>query len=128
MERNKKFSDMSDFNEYLTSRRKQIEHVLDQFVPLEKGPAYGLYDAARYSLLSGGKRLRPLLALATCKTLGGSEEAMLQPACAIEFIHTYSMIHDDLPCMDDDDFRRGKPTLHKAFSESHALLAGDFLL
>lgn len=87
-----------------------------------------LYIAARYSLLGGGKRIRPLLAIATGKMLGADLEALLNPACALEMIHTYSLIHDDLPAIDNDDFRRGKPSLHKAYGDANALLAGDFLL
>lgn len=87
-----------------------------------------LWDAARYSLLSSAKRLRPRLLFATLSTYEHPLEQGLDPACALEMIHTYSLIHDDLPCMDDDDFRRGKPSLHRAFPESTALLAGDFLL
>ncbi|NGX54338.1 MAG: hypothetical protein K1000chlam4_01064, partial [Chlamydiae bacterium] len=92
------------------------------------GPRSSLYEAARYSLLAPAKRIRPRIVIATAKMYGIPEEVSLAPACALEMIHTYSLIHDDLPCMDDDDFRRGKPSLHKAFSESHAVLAGDFLL
>lgn len=87
-----------------------------------------IFEAARYSLLSPGKRLRPQLVLATAKSFGADPFAALDPACAIEMIHTYSLIHDDLPCMDDDDLRRGKPTLHKIYGEAIALLAGDYLL
>lgn len=87
-----------------------------------------MYQAARYALLGGGKRLRPLLTLSVVDVMGGDISTALAPACAIEMIHTYSMIHDDLPCMDDDDFRRGKPALHKAFTEGHAVLTGDYLL
>ena len=87
-----------------------------------------LLDSERYSLFAGGKRIRPLLTLEFCKLFGGEEEAALPFACAVEMIHTYSLIHDDLPCMDDDDLRRGKPTNHKVFGESTALLAGDALL
>ncbi len=87
-----------------------------------------LLDAERYSLFAGGKRIRPMLTLAFCRLLGGEEEAALPFACAVEMIHTYSLIHDDLPCMDDDDLRRGKPTNHKVFGEATALLAGDALL
>lgn len=86
-----------------------------------------LLEAARYSLFSPGKRLRPLLTLLTAEACGAPCEAALIPACAIEMIHTYSLIHDDLPCMDDDDFRRGKPSLHKAYPEGQAVLAGSFL-
>lgn len=87
-----------------------------------------IFDAMNYSLLAGGKRIRPVLALATCDMLGGDEELVLPFAAAIEMIHTYSLIHDDLPCMDNDDFRRGKPTNHKVFGEAMAVLAGDGLL
>ena len=87
-----------------------------------------LYEAERYSLLAGGKRVRAALVLETCRMLGGKDEAALPFACAIEMIHTYSLIHDDLPCMDNDDLRRGKPTNHKVFGEAYATLAGDGLL
>jgi geranylgeranyl diphosphate synthase type II len=87
-----------------------------------------LLDAERYSLFAGGKRIRPLLTLEFCRMFGGDERAALPFACAVEMIHTYSLIHDDLPCMDDDDMRRGKPTNHKVFGEAIALLAGDALL
>lgn len=87
-----------------------------------------LLDAERYSLFAGGKRIRPLLTLEFCRMFGGDDTAALPFACAVEMIHTYSLIHDDLPCMDDDEMRRGKPTNHKVFGESTALLAGDSLL
>ena len=87
-----------------------------------------LLEAEKYSLFAGGKRIRPLLTLEFCKLFGSEEEAAIPFACAVEMIHTYSLIHDDLPCMDDDDLRRGKPTNHKVFGESTALLAGDSLL
>lgn len=87
-----------------------------------------LLDSERYSLFAGGKRIRPVLTLEFCRMLGGEEEAALPFACAVEMIHTYSLIHDDLPCMDDDEMRRGKPTNHRVFGESTALLAGDALL
>ncbi len=90
---------------------------------------YGkIYDAMLYSLQAGGKRVRPVLALETCRMCGGQPEQALPFACAVEMIHTYSLIHDDLPCMDDDDLRRGKPTNHKVFGEATAVLAGDALL
>jgi geranylgeranyl diphosphate synthase type II len=110
--------------------RKQllIDQQLDMLIPVIDVPYQPLFAAARYSTLGKGKRIRPLFALSVCDALGGDETSALLPACALELIHTYSMIHDDLPCMDNDDFRRGKPTLHKAFPESIALLAGDFLL
>ena len=87
-----------------------------------------LHRAMRYSLFAGGKRLRPILCLAACGAAGGKISRALPPACAVEMVHTYSLIHDDLPCMDNDDFRRGKPTCHKAFGEGMAVLAGDALL
>ena len=86
-----------------------------------------IYDAMRYSLFAGGKRIRPVLALACCDALEGEKNDALILGSAIEMIHTYSLIHDDLPCMDNDDFRRGKPTCHKAFDEATAVLAGDAL-
>jgi geranylgeranyl diphosphate synthase type II len=92
------------------------------------GAAARLFEAMRYSLLAGGKRLRPIIALAACEAVGGASEAAMGLACALEMIHTYSMIHDDLPCMDDDDLRRGKPTNHKVYGEAIATLAGDALL
>ena len=118
----------NDLSAYLASRATEIEKQLDILVPQSNAPHKQLFAAARYSLLNGGKRIRPILVLAVCEMLRGNYEKALRPAAAIEMIHTYSLIHDDLPCMDNDDFRRGKPTLHKAFPEAHALLAGDFLL
>lgn len=105
-----------------------IEEVLDDLVPLTHLPHNEIFAAARYSLLAGGKRLRPLLALVTAEMLGCSSNQAIVAACTLEMIHTYSLIHDDLPCMDDDDFRRGKPSLHKAYPEGVAVLAGDYLL
>ena len=87
-----------------------------------------IYEAIRYSVFAGGKRMRPLLLLSVCEALGGSEEKAMPFACALEMIHTYSLIHDDLPCMDDDDYRRGKLTNHKVYGEAMAVLAGDALL
>ncbi|BDF70827.1 farnesyl-diphosphate synthase [Oscillospiraceae bacterium] len=94
----------------------------------DREPRADLYDAMRYSLLAGGKRLRPILALEACRMCGGDVEAVLPLACAVEMVHTYSLIHDDLPCMDDDDLRRGRPTNHKVYGEATAVLAGDGLL
>lgn len=117
------------FSEYLQSKQILIEEKLNELVPEKATMAYRqLFQAARYALMSGGKRLRPILAIATAEAFGGKAEAVLSAACALEMIHTYSLIHDDLPCMDDDDFRRGKPSVHKAFTEGHAVLTGDFLL
>jgi geranylgeranyl diphosphate synthase type II len=106
-----------------------IEKRLDQLIAETPSLPYAhLFSAARYSLLSSAKRIRPLLLFATLETYQIPIEQGIDPACAIEMVHTYSLIHDDLPCMDNDDYRRGKPTLHKVFPESHALLTGDFLL
>lgn len=105
-----------------------IQRELDILVPDKMCSYRTLYQAARYSLLSGGKRIRPLLTLAIVHLLQDDIKKAIHPVCALEIVHTYSLIHDDLPCMDDDDFRRGKPTLHKIYSEGHAVLVGDFLL
>lgn len=108
--------------------RSLVDQRLQELVPESNAPYKTLFSAARYSLHSSGKRLRPILMLGVIQMFGGSIEAALTPAAAIEMIHTYSLIHDDLPCMDNDDFRRGIPTLHKVYPEAIALLAGDFLL
>ncbi len=113
---------------YLKQRIELVERALAQSVAEPDGPAAKLFEAMRYSLMAGGKRLRPILALASCEAVGGTVEAATGLACALEMIHTYSMIHDDLPCMDDDDLRRGKPTNHKVYGEAMATLAGDALL
>jgi geranylgeranyl diphosphate synthase, type II len=120
---------MQDISHYLASQRRRIEQHLDKLIPAHDIQHYGhLFSAARYSLLGEGKRLRPLLTLATAEALGLSSDVVLTPACTLEIVHTYSLIHDDLPCMDDDDYRRGQPTLHKKYSEGHAVLTGDYLL
>lgn len=108
----------------LQAWRQAIDATLAELLPASSP----LFEAARYSLLSAGKRLRPLLLLATADSYGIDVSQAILPACALEMIHTYSLIHDDLPCMDDDDLRRGRPTLHKVYPEWQALLAGDFLL
>lgn len=113
---------------YLKDQSQIIEKELERLIPLRHGPNQKLYESARYALLGGGKRLRPILALAATRMFGGDPAHALAPSCALEMIHTYSMIHDDLPCMDDDDYRRGKLTVHKKYSEGHAVLTGDFLL
>ena len=108
----------------------RLRALVDEYLAgylLDCGPLTGLADAMRYSLLAGGKRLRPVLALAFCRAFGGDEAAALPVACALELLHTYSLIHDDLPAMDDDDLRRGKPSNHKVFGECTAILAGDAL-
>lgn len=105
-----------------------VERELDRLVPVRENPQKSIYCAMRYSLLAGGKRIRPVLALAIGEILGADERAVLPFACALEMIHTYSLIHDDLPAMDDDDLRRGLPTCHVQFGEANAILAGDALL
>lgn len=107
---------------------EKINSALFGFLPQETLREQKLIDAMKYSLEAGGKRVRPMLVLEFCALCGGSVEAALPLACAVEMIHTYSLIHDDLPCMDDDDLRRGKPSNHKVFGEDIALLAGDALL
>ncbi|MDR1000746.1 MAG: polyprenyl synthetase family protein [Clostridiales bacterium] len=104
----------------------RIDHALELYLPGCEAPA--LTNAMRYCLFAGGKRLRPRLLIASCRMFGGDEQAAMPFACAIEMIHTYSLIHDDLPAMDNDDFRRGKPSCHKQFGEALAILAGDALL
>lgn len=106
--------------------KKIIEQKLDEYIPI-KYPEE-IWESMRYSVLAGGKRLRPVLCLETCKVLSGDYTQAIPTACAIEMLHSQSLIHDDLPCMDNDDYRRGKPTNHKVFGESTAVLAGDALL
>ncbi|MCI0490283.1 MAG: polyprenyl synthetase family protein [Blastocatellia bacterium] len=113
---------------YLAQRAEEINAWLDRLVPSETIPPQQLHCAMRYSLFAGGKRLRPALVLATGEAFGASTESLMPAACAIEMIHTYSLIHDDLPAMDNDDLRRGRPTCHKKFGEATAILAGDALL
>ena len=113
---------------YMSAGAARVEAALMGCSAAPDGPAGRLFDAMRYSLLAGGKRLRPVLAMAACEAVGGALDAVMGFACAIEMIHTYSLIHDDLPCMDDDDLRRGRPTNHKVYGEAIATLAGDGLL
>ena len=113
---------------YLVSRQKLIERALDRYLPKADAKPATLHRAMRYSLFAGGKRLRPILCLATAEACGGKIPNALPLACALECIHTYSLVHDDLPSMDDDDFRRGRPTCHKVFGDGIAILAGDALL
>jgi len=117
-----------DLNAFLTARTEAVNRALDRFLPSEKTKPATIHKAMRYSLFAGGKRMRPALLLAAAQACGGSERDALPLACAVECIHTYSLIHDDLPAMDNDDFRRGKPTNHKVFGEGIAVLAGDALL
>ena len=113
---------------YLIQRTKVVDRALNRFLPKETVKPVTLHKAMRYSIFAGGKRLRPVLTLAAAEACGGSLDAALPAACAVECIHTYSLIHDDLPCMDDDDLRRGRPTNHKVFGDGVAVLAGDALL
>lgn len=114
--------------EYLSEKGKIIENRMRELIEAPHCSYKGIFESAAYSLFSGGKRLRPILVLAVTEALGGNPEDALDAACALEMIHTSSLIHDDMPCMDNDDFRRGKPTLHRAFPEWQALLTGDFFL
>ena len=117
------------WRERLREDTARIEAALERCLSRETGEGYvRIFEAVKYSALAGGKRLRPALTLAFCRLCGGDTEKALSFACALEMIHTYSLIHDDLPCMDDDDLRRGRPTCHKAFDEATAVLAGDGLL
>ena len=113
---------------YLVSRGKLVDQALDRFLPREKTKPATIHRAMRYSLFAGGKRLRPILSLAAAEACGGAVREAIPLACAVECVHTYSLIHDDLPCMDNDDFRRGRPTCHKVFGDGIAVLAGDALL
>ncbi len=106
----------------------RVNAALDRFLPPETAEPPAIHKAMRYSIFAGGKRIRPVLCLTACEAVGGKIAAAISLACAVECIHTYSLIHDDLPSMDDDDFRRGKPTNHKVFGEGIAVLAGDALL
>ncbi|ATG89513.1 (2E,6E)-farnesyl diphosphate synthase [Methylomonas koyamae] len=118
---------MSKLKEYLVACQNRVERALDARLPGENILPQTLHAAMRYSVLDGGKRTRPLLTYATGVAVGLSEDELDAQACAVEFIHVYSLIHDDLPAMDNDDLRRGKPTCHKAFDEATAILAGDAL-
>ncbi len=117
-----------DLGAYLETRRALVDRALDRVLPPEDLPPVNLHRAMRYSVLAPGKRLRPTLVIAGAEAVGGAAEAVLETACALELIHTYSLIHDDLPAMDDDDYRRGRLTNHKVFGEAMAILAGDALL
>ncbi|MBI5592834.1 MAG: polyprenyl synthetase family protein [Deltaproteobacteria bacterium] len=119
---------MFDLKSYLLDKRQQIDAALDRILETAPWPGARIVAAMRYALMSGGKRLRPVLCLAACETVGGNAEQALPVACALEMIHTYSLIHDDLPAMDDDCLRRGRPTCHIAFDDATAILAGDALL
>lgn len=114
--------------EFMRARRELVEAALDRYLPKAEEPPGRLHEAMRYSVLAPGKRLRPILVLASAEAASGNPNSVLPTACAMECIHAFSLIHDDLPCMDDDDTRRGRPTSHIVFGEANALLAGDALL
>ena len=120
--------DPKSLDSYFQKQTLRLERALDGFLPKPSQNLAQIHEAMRYSVLNGGKRIRPLLCLAVCDTLGGDEKEAMIPACAVELIHSYSLIHDDLPCLDNDEFRRGQLTCHKKFGEAIALLAGDALL
>ena len=115
-----------DLKGYLSEKQKLVETALDRSLPMSYPET--IFESMRYSLLAGGKRLRPILCLATAELMGGSIEQAIPTACALEMIHTMSLVHDDLPSMDNDDFRRGNPTNHKVYGDAVAILAGDGLL
>lgn len=119
---------MFDLKSYLESRRQLVEKKLNSVINVNSAGSGRLLDAMKYSLGAGGKRLRPILCIAATEAVGGSYDQCIYTACALEMIHTYSLIHDDLPAMDNDDIRRGKPTCHVKFDEATAILAGDGLL
>lgn len=117
-----------DLKTYLKEQCQLVDGALDTYLPKDTDIPHNLHKAMRYSVFAGGKRVRPILMLAACQAVGGNIKNAIPAACAMEMIHTYSLIHDDLPAMDDDDFRRGNPTNHKVFGEAIAILAGDALL
>ena len=118
---------MKDFDAALQQAAKSVERTLDDLLPNSDGPEARLFEAMRYAALAGGKRLRPFLVLTAADLFAVPREASLRAAAAVEMLHTYSLVHDDLPCMDDDDLRRGQPTAHVKFDEATAVLAGDAL-
>ena len=121
---------MGDFHlkEYIQERKQIVDDHLHRLLPKPEGPSGKVVEAMKYSLSAGGKRVRPILMMAACEAVGGDYSLIMPAACAMECVHTYSLIHDDLPAMDDDDLRRGKPTCHKVYGEAIAILAGDGLL
>ena len=117
-----------DIEKYIADKKKIIDKALDRYLPASNAKPRVIHRAMRYSLFPGGKRIRPVLTIAGFEACGGNGNSIIPVACGIELIHSYTLIHDDLPCMDNDDFRRGKKTCHKKFGEDIALLAGDGLL
>src|SRR5574338_1626831 len=119
---------MSELEARLKETAERLNVALDGLLPRAQGPEARLLAALRYAALDGGKRLRPFFTLEAGRIFDADEGSLLRAACAIECVHTYSLVHDDLPCMDDDDLRRGRPTCHKVYGEATAILAGDALL
>ncbi len=119
---------MQETKAYLARQAAAVDAALDGFLPRASTAPRTIHRAMRHVVFAGGKRLRPVLCLAAAEACGGSAETAMPPACAVEVLHTYSLVHDDLPCMDDDDLRRGRPTCHKVFGEGMAVLCGDALL
>lgn len=117
-----------DLDGYLKQAASDTDAAMDRFLPAEDESPGTIHAAMRYCVFAGGKRLRPVLCMAAAEACGGSRELALPAACALELMHTYSLVHDDLPCMDDDDLRRGRPTCHKVYGEGMAVLCGDSLL
>ncbi len=117
-----------DVKKYIANKKRLIDKALDGYLPCASEKPKTIHKAMRYAVFSGGKRIRPILTLASFEACGGKGASIMPVACAIEIIHTYTLIHDDLPCMDNDDYRRGRSSCHKRFSEDLALLAGDALL
>ena len=115
----------SRLKSYLQEKKAEVDRTLDRLLPEENEEPRVIHQSMRYSVFAGGKRLRPILAISAYELAGRCDGGILPPACGLELIHTYSLIHDDLPCMDDDDLRRGQPTNHKVFGEGIAVLAGD---
>src|SRR5262249_54421063 len=116
------------FDQYIAAQQKRVDAALDRWVPAESADPATIHRAMRSSLFAGGKRLRPVLAIAAADAVSDSPDGIESAACALELIHTYSLIHDDLPALDNDDLRRGRPTCHKVFGDAMAILAGDALL
>src|SRR6185436_11001261 len=117
-----------NIKDYLEQKRDDVDRFLDSVIPNATTAPTTLHDSIRYSLMAGGKRVRPILAIAAAEAVGQPAPGLMPIACSLELIHTYSLIHDDLPAMDNDDFRRGRPTNHKVYGDAMAILAGDALL
>jgi len=120
--------EVAELKSYIGDRAALVDSALDHWLPSARTAPASIHKAMRYAVFAGGKRLRPVLCVAAAEACGGSTAAALPAACAVEVMHTYSLVHDDLPCMDDDDLRRGRPTCHKVYGEGMAVLCGDALL